>query len=100
MTRFISPPKSDLSKLRQPLTAGEKRVFEFFDEKLAPEWEIYLQPHLNGLKPDILLLNPRVGIAVFEIKDWDLNAVSYRVEKQNKGAPILLGCKDGKVFSI
>lgn len=100
MTRFISPPKSDLSKLRQPLTAGEKRVFEFFDEKLAPEWEIYLQPHLNGLKPDIVLLNPQVGIAVFEIKDWDLNAVNYRVEKQNKGAPILLGCKDGKEFSI
>jgi len=78
------------------------RVFDFFDEHLAPEWEIYLQPHLNGLKPDFVLLNPNVGIAVFEVKDWNLDAVSYSVEKRpnNNGAPKLLGRKDGKTFSM
>lgn len=99
MTRFVSPPKSDLHKLRQPLTEGELWVFNFFDEYLAPEWEIYLQPHLNGLKPDIVLLNPEVGIAVFEIKDWDLNAIKYRVEKQIVGPPLLLASDGYKTFS-
>ena len=77
-----------------------KRVFEFFDNHLALEWEIYLQPHLNGLKPDFVLLNPKVGIAVFEVKDWNLQAMQYRVEERDGKAPLLLGEKDGKKFSL
>jgi hypothetical protein len=76
--RRVSPPKSELSKLRTPLTAGEKQVFEFLDECLSPDWEIYVQPHLNGCRPDFVLLNPNVGIAVIEVKDWDPDAVQYR----------------------
>jgi hypothetical protein len=44
---------------------------------LPIDWEIYVQPHLNGLRPDFVLLNPRIGIAVFEVKDWDLSAMGY-----------------------
>ena len=100
MDRIVSPPKSEFSKLRQPLTTGEMRVFKFFDSHLEPEWEIYLQPHLNGLKPDFVLLNPNVGIAVFEVKDWDLDAVSYSIQKRPNSAPKLIGKKDGKSFSM
>lgn len=99
MGRFISPPVSEFENLRQPLTPGEKRVFEFFDTYLSQEWEIYIQPHLNGLRPDFVLLNPAVGIAVFEIKDWNLDAMQYRVESRDRRAPILLATKDGKTFS-
>jgi hypothetical protein len=49
MFRIVHPPRSELTRLRTPLTPGEQRVFEFFDKHLAPGWEIYLQPHLNGL---------------------------------------------------
>jgi len=52
MARFVSPPVSEFDKLRQPLTAGERLVFEFFDKHLVEDWEIYIQPHLNGLRPD------------------------------------------------
>jgi hypothetical protein len=38
MARFISPPKSQFKKLRQPLTPGEKLVFEFFDTYLLDDW--------------------------------------------------------------
>ena len=31
---------------------------------------MYIQPHLNGLRPDLVLLNLKVGIAGYEIKDW------------------------------
>lgn len=101
MARFVSPPKSQFDKLRQPLTTGERLVFDFFDSHLPDDWEIYLQPHLNGLRPDFVILNPKVGIGVFEVKDWNLGAMSYRVEEQSNGRPPkLIGTKDGKSFSL
>lgn len=99
-SRFVSPPKSQFHKLRQPLTSGEKLVFEFFDAHLPEDWEIYIQPHLNGLRPDFVILNPKVGIGVFEVKDWDLNAMDYRIEEQRNRPPKLIGTKDGKSFSL
>ena len=91
MTRFVSPPINQLNELRQPLTKGEQLVFDFFHSNLSKEWEIYLQPHLNGLRPDFVLLHPKVGIAVFEVKDWDLDAMDYWVEERQGKSPILLG---------
>lgn len=99
MARLISPPKYALHTLRQPLTVGERIVFDFFDTNLPEEWEIYIQPHLNGLKPDFVLLNPKVGIAVFEVKDWNFDAMSYRVERNGLTMPKLIATKDGKSFS-
>jgi len=98
--RFISPPRDQLNKLRQPLTSGEWKVFKLFDRYLDPEWEIYVQPHLNGLRPDFVLLHPRVGIAVFEVKDWNLNAMHYCVKQDGDRPPVLMAEKDGKSFSI
>ncbi|WP_348685737.1 nuclease-related domain-containing DEAD/DEAH box helicase [Aeromonas bestiarum] len=100
MTRLVSPPKAEHHKLRQPLTPGERMVFEFFDTHLPEHWDIYLQPHLNGLRPDIVLLSPKIGIAVFEIKDWDLDAMQYWVETEPNRSPRLMGRKDGKSFSL
>jgi hypothetical protein len=100
MERFVSPPRDQLTKLRQPLTSGEKQVFEFFDTHLSKEWEIYIHPHLNGLRPDFVLLHPSVGIAIFEVKDWNLNALNYKVIKREDKCPLLVGEKDGKNFSL
>jgi len=100
VTRTISPPRADLKSLRQPLEEGESRVFEFFDAHLPEKWEIYIQPHLNGLRPDFVLLHPDVGIAVFEVKNWDLDAVERWVEARPNKPPILKGRKDGKTFSL
>jgi len=99
MARVISPPRSELGNLRQPLTGGEWKVLDFFDGHLAPEWEIYIQPHLNGLRPDFVLLNPNAGIAVFEVKDWNLDAMEYRVEKRPGRSPVLVARKDDTAFS-
>lgn len=100
MSRVVSPPVSEFSKLRQPLTAGERIVFDFFNTYLAPEWEIYLQPHLNGLRPDFVLLNPKVGVAVYEVKDWNLNAMNYYMHCDHVRPPQLMGQKDGISFSL
>lgn len=100
MARVTSPAKSDLHKLRQPLQEGERLVFEFFDHLLPEGWEIYLQPHLNGLRPDFVLLHPHVGIAVFEIKDWNLDVMERWVEERPNGAPVLMGRKQDRAFSL
>ena len=99
MDRIVSPPRSELHKLRQELEPGEWKVFEFFDTYLDPAWEIYIQPHMNGLRPDFVLLNPNVGIAVFEVKNWDFSAVKYWVEERDGRPPILLASKGGRTFS-
>lgn len=83
--RVIHPPLADLGKLRQGLTAGEQKVLELFNRHLPVSWEIYIQPHLNGLRPDFVLLNPQGGIAVFEVKDWNLSAMRYFTQKDRWG---------------
>ncbi len=82
------------------MTAGEQKVFELFSQSLPIGWEIYIQPHLNGLRPDFVLLNSRGGIAVFEVKDWNLNAMRYFVKKDRWGYDALWAEKDGKEFCI
>ena len=62
----MSPDRCDLPLLKPPLQPGERLVFEFFDQLLPVEWEIYLQPFLNGQRPDFVLLHPEKGVAVFE----------------------------------
>lgn len=101
MARVIDPPRKQLDKLLTSLTDGERRVIDLFDARLQPEWEIYVQPHLNGLRPDVVLLHPGVGIAVFEVKDWDLSAMHYYAKSVGSGRQILMACDaNGKTFSL
>ena len=70
-------------------------MIDLLDSHLDPLWEMYVQPHLNGLRPDLVLLNPDAGIAVFEIKDWDLSAMRYFITDSGLRAK-----RDGKIFSV
>ena len=63
MSRHINLSKEEW----ELLPSNEREIFEFFDQMLPPEWEMYIKPHLNGLRPDVVLLNPYVGIAMFNI---------------------------------
>lgn len=100
MTRVIEPPREQHNKFLTPLTDGERRVIDLFDANLQPDWEIYVQPHLNGLRPDIVLLHPGVGVAVFEIKDWDLGALQYYAKSVGSGRQVLMARDgSGKIFS-
>lgn len=97
--RVVDPPLEELDRLRQPLTEGERRVLDWFMEILPSGWEIYIQPHLNGLRPDFVLLHPKCGIAVYEVKDWNLQSLDYFVQEGRCG-PRLMGRRDGKTFSL
>ena len=101
MARHIDPPRHSLDQLLTPLTDGERKLIHLFDKKLAAEWEIYIQPYLNGLRPDIVLLHPAVGVAVFEVKDWDLRAMQYYAEWESADNCILMARdKNGRHFSL
>ena len=97
--RVVDPPLEELEYLRQPLTEGERRVLDWFMDILPSQWEIYIQPHLNGLRPDFVLLHPQCGIAVYEVKDWNLESLDYFVQDGRTG-PKLMGRRDGKTFSL
>ena len=75
--RIVSPPLNEIKHLPTPLTDGEEQVLRLLLSKLDPDWEIYVQPHLNGNRPDFVLLKPSVGLAVFEVKDWNLQSEYY-----------------------
>lgn len=94
--RVVSPARDELGALRPPLTPGEKRVFEFFDAELPAAWEIYMQPFLNGMRPDLVLLNPSAGVAVFEVKDWNLDAMSYTPSSVQGDAHLIVRGGDGR----
>ena len=97
MTRIIDPPRDQFGQLPTPLTPGERQVIDLFDKKLTAQWKIYVQPHLNGLGPDIVLLHPRVGVGVFEVKDWNLGA--YRAREDGLGRYVLVGRdRNGREF--
>lgn len=97
MAVVVSPPESELKNLRSKLTKGEEYVCECFKKFLSDDWQIYLQPPMNGLRPDIVLMNPKVGLAVFEIKDWDLSAMRYRCEIDHHGTPKLMATNQGGI---
>jgi len=100
-TRFMSPPRNELQHLRTPLRKGELTVLDFFDSYLSQEWEIYVQPYLNGLRPDFVLLNPSVGIAVYEVKDWNLSALQYHTRTREGKTPELIASDmSGTEFSL
>ena len=73
----IFPDWSEIDKLQQPLTEGERYLAEYLDKYLSSDWEIFIQPYMNNCRPDIVIFNPKKGAGIFEVKDWNLN--NYKV---------------------
>lgn len=98
--RFVSPKITELDKLRQPLTRGEEIVFNYFNKNLTLDWDIYIQPHMNGLMPDFVLMSAEKGIAVFEVKDWNFSSLNYSYEKKSGRKYHLIGNDGDKSFPL
>lgn len=77
----IFPSWPQLNSLRAPLTEGERALAQFLDENLPDSWRIYVQPYINNMRPDIVIVNPQIGLIVFEVKDWDLSRYHFQNEK-------------------
>ncbi len=75
-------------------------MFDALNEHLPPGWEIYVQPHLNGLRPDFVLLHPAVGISVIEVKHWSLDAMPYEIRRTANGIAELCACRNNRWFRV
>ena len=89
-SRMVSPPINEITDSNTFFNENEKKVFLFLHETLPLEWEIYTKPHLNGLKPHFIILNPNVGIAVFEMISWNLTKLDYKFEYVNENNLIIV----------
>lgn len=93
----IIPSWEDISNFKQPLTEGEEYLLKFLDDTLKKDetfkecddkskyngWLIFVQPFLNGSRPDIIIFNPHVGVQIIEVKDWIL--INYSFDKNANG---------------
>ncbi|EGV27829.1 hypothetical protein ThidrDRAFT_4367 [Thiorhodococcus drewsii AZ1] len=77
----IFPPWPELNALRSPLTDGERALAQFLDDNLPQDWRIYVQPYVNNMRPDVVVVNPNIGLVVFEVKDWDLSRYHFKNDK-------------------
>lgn len=88
----VFPPLEEIKV--EKLGKGEYELLKFLDQFLQKDkfvdlsnissyngYLIFSQPYLNGLKPDIVLLHPKVGMQIIEVKNINLNL--YRYEKNN-----------------
>lgn len=61
-----------------PRTEGEQFLIDIFRESSTFEgFTIFEEPHINGQKPDFILVHPDQGIVIIEVKDWDLSKEKY-----------------------
>jgi len=94
MSNRLFPSWDQIELLKQSPTEGERKLLEYLDDNLKKDsgfqgndfskyngWLIFFQPFLNGSRPDIVIFNPRVGVQIVEVKDWNLN--NYRFSKTN-----------------
>lgn len=81
----VIPSWEQIRNWHQPLTEGELYLLQFLDENLERDdfiqgndlteykgWLIFVQPYLNGCRPDIIIFHPHIGVQIFEVKDWNL----------------------------
>lgn len=106
MERVI-PSWEDIENFKTPLTSGEKYLIRFLDKYLPKDeyfkngdslsnyngWLIFVQPFLNGSRPDVIIFHPKVGVQIFEVKDWNLDCYEYEQGKMyvntNEGSVLI-----------
>jgi hypothetical protein len=95
MGNRLYPTWQQLNEQNNPLTPGERTLIEYLDKYLPKDlswipasglknlkeykgWLIFVQPFLNGTRPDVVIFNPQVGLVIYEVKDWNLKNYEWR----------------------
>lgn len=74
---FVATLIPALSTCLTRMTSGEKRLARRLEEKLEADYLLWYDIPVGSanLHPDFLVLNPRRGLLVLEVKDWRLETV-------------------------
>ncbi|MGF7118592.1 UvrD-helicase domain-containing protein [Methanobacterium oryzae] len=81
----IYPSWQEIGEFKDPLTEGENALAQFLDENLGKEWKIFIRPQLNNSSPNIVILNPQVGIMIYTVKNIENleNKTSMHIKQVN-----------------
>ena len=74
----VFPAEAEWKQVPICPTAGEQALFDFLKQHLDSSYELFMQPHVNGDQPDLVLLRQGSGCVIFEVKDWNLECYQYR----------------------
>ena len=80
---------------RDKRTEGEEKLLNVL--KYSPRfdgWTVFEQPHIDSIKPDFILLNPKKGVIIIEVKDWNLGLDIYESGGYIRGTDRRLHKKD------
>lgn len=77
----IFPNWEIIEKFHNKLLDSEHKIVSYLDSHLSDDWEIYVQSFLNGSRPDVVILNPKIGIMIIEVKEWELEKYFFENEK-------------------
>lgn len=94
----VIPGREVINKFNQCLTPGENALLDYLDINLKKDnnfnadnsieeyngWLIFVQPYLNGSRPDIIIVHPRIGVQIFEVKDVNIDNYSFQKENDEK----------------
>src|SRR2546423_834889 len=66
-----------LNQCLRRMTSGERRFAERLSDKLEGDYRVWYEVPIGGgaRHPDFILLHPRRGVWVLEVKDWRLSEV-------------------------
>ena len=70
----VFPTIENIEALKVKPTPGEWFLLKYLANKMPHHVEIYFQPYFNGDMPDVILMSKGIGVAIIEVKDWDLNS--------------------------
>lgn len=89
---ILIPSLEHAKAAKQKPTEGELFLLEYLSTHCDDQTEIYFQPCFNGDRPDIVLMSPKAGVIIIEVKDWNL--AIYNIDTNNKwGVDIASGCQ-------
>ena len=80
---------------RDKRNEGEEKLLNVL--KNSPRfdgWTVFEQPHIDSIKPDFILLNPKKGVIIIEVKDWNLGLDIYESGGYIRGTDRRLHKKD------
>lgn len=67
----VIPDRTQWRTLQPPVRPSVLRLAELLADGLPDGWTVALQPRIGNSRPDVVALNPDVGVAVYEVDDWN-----------------------------
>jgi len=67
-------------------TDGERQFYGFIQSVAKPDSQFlcWYTPDIEDKEPDFILFFPKIGLVVFEVKDWALNQIQKANRKSSE----------------